>query len=104
MEPARKSLSSSIRFPLPATSRNFGRANGIAQSLNNIEEIQVVGGTLPSPSGEETLDVEWSSGMASGAKVRVYATTDLGFVHLDQAYQAILNDLALPACTAPSLA
>jgi hypothetical protein len=25
--------------------------------------------------------------------VRVYATTDLGFVHLDQAYQAIINDL-----------
>jgi FG-GAP repeat len=37
--------------------------------------------------------VEWSSGMASGAKVRVYATTDLAFVHLGQAYQAIINDL-----------
>jgi len=37
--------------------------------------------------------VEWSSGTASGAKVRVYATTDLSSVHLDQAYQAILNDL-----------
>ena len=31
--------------------------------------------------------------MAPGAEVRVYATTDLGFVHLDQAYEAILNDL-----------
>jgi kumamolisin len=31
--------------------------------------------------------------MASGAKVRVYATRDLAFVHLDQAYQAIINDL-----------
>ncbi len=31
--------------------------------------------------------------MAPGAKVRVYATTDLDFVHLDQAYQAIINDL-----------
>ena len=31
--------------------------------------------------------------MAPGAKVRVYATTDLGFSHLDQAYQRIINDL-----------
>ncbi len=80
-------------FPAPADLTSFWEDNGVAQSLNNIEEVQVVSGTLPSPSGEETLDVEWSSGMASGAKVRVYATTDFGFVHLDEAYQAILNDL-----------
>jgi len=80
-------------FPASSDLTLFWEGNGIAQSLNNIEEIQVVGGTLPAPSGEETLDVEWSSGMAPGAKVRVYATTDLGFVHLDEAYQAIINDL-----------
>src|SRR6202044_937773 len=28
-----------------------------------------------------------------GAKVRVYATTDLAFVHIDQAYQTIINEL-----------
>jgi kumamolisin len=80
-------------FPASSDLVTFWQGNAIAQSLNNIEEVQVVSGTLPSPSGEETLDVEWSSGMAPGAKVRVYATTDLAFVHLDQAYQAILNDL-----------
>jgi kumamolisin len=80
-------------FPLAADLVQFWQGNGIAQSLTNIEEIQVVRGPLPSRSGEETLDVEWSSGMAPGAKVRVYATTDLAFVHLDEAYQAILNDL-----------
>jgi len=80
-------------FPASSDLTLFWQANAIAQSLNNIEEVQVVAGTLPSPSGEETLDVEWSSGMAPGAKVRVYATTDLGFAHLDEAYQAILNDL-----------
>jgi len=53
----------------------------------------VVSGPLPSPSGEESLDVEWSSGIAPGVTVRVYATTDLAFVHLEQAYQAIINDL-----------
>ena len=80
-------------FPASSDLTLFWQGNAIAQSLNNIEEVQVVAGRLPSPSGEETLDVEWSSGMAPGAKVRVYATTDLGFAHLDEAYQAILNDL-----------
>ncbi len=80
-------------FPAASDLVSFWQGNAIPQSLNNIEEVQVVSGTLPRPSGEETLDVEWSSGMASGAKVRVYATTDLSSVHLDQAYQAILNDL-----------
>jgi kumamolisin len=80
-------------FPNDSDLTAFWQANGLNQSLNNIEKVQVVGGTLPSPSGEETLDVEWSSGMASGAKVRVYATTDLAFVHLDQAYQRIISDL-----------
>src|SRR6202043_2805398 len=80
-------------FPAPSDLTSFWQGNAIAQSLNNIEEVQVVSGTLPSPSGEETLDVEWSSGMASGAKVRVYATTDLAFNHLDQAYQEIINEL-----------
>ena len=80
-------------FPASSDLTSFWQGNGIAQSLNNIEEVQVVSGPLPSPSGEETLDVEWSSGMAAGAKVRVYATTDLSFVHLDEGYQAIINDL-----------
>src|SRR6516162_10193096 len=80
-------------FPNDSDLTTFWQANGVNQSLNNIEKVQVVGGALPSPSGEETLDVEWSSGMASGAKVRVYATTDLAFAHLDQAYQQIISDL-----------
>ena len=71
----------------------FWQGNGVAQSLNNIERVQVVSGPLLNPSGEETLDVEWSSGMASRAKVRIYATTDLAFVDLDQAYQTIINEL-----------
>ena len=80
-------------FPAASDLTAFWEGNAIAQSLNNIEEIQVVSGTLPRPSGEESLDVEWSSGMAPGAKVRIYATTNFGFNHIDQAYQAIINDL-----------
>jgi kumamolisin len=80
-------------FPAASDLVAFWQGNGIAQTLNNIEEVQVISGPLPSPTGEETLDVEWSSGMAPGAKVRVYATADLGTVHLDQAYETILNEL-----------
>jgi kumamolisin len=80
-------------FPASSDLSAFWAGNSVGQSLNNIEEVQVVPGTLPSPSGEETADVEWSSGMARNATIRIYATTDLAFVHLDQAYQAIINDL-----------
>jgi kumamolisin len=80
-------------FPLNSDLTAFWNDNGISQSLGNIEKVQVVSGTLSNPSGEETLDTEWSSGIASGAKIRIYATTDLAFTHLDQAYQYIINDL-----------
>ena len=80
-------------FPANSDLTAFWSANSVAQSLSNIEEVQAVPGRLPMPSGEETLDVEWTSGMARAAKIRIYATTDLSFVHLDQAYQAIINDL-----------
>jgi kumamolisin len=80
-------------FPASSDLTQFWQANGIAQSLSNIEEVQAVAGPLPARTGEETLDVEWSSSIASGAKVRVYATTSLSFANIDQAYQTILNDL-----------
>jgi kumamolisin len=80
-------------FPLNSDLTAFWTASGVNQSLSNIQTIQVVTGTLPAPSGEETLDVEWSSSIAPGAKVRVYGTVDLSFTHLDQAYAQIYADL-----------
>ncbi len=71
----------------------FWAVNNVTQSISNIELVQVVSGILPAPSGEETLDAEWSSGVASRAKVRIYATKDLSFAHVDQAFQRILADL-----------
>jgi kumamolisin len=84
-------------FPADSDLTTFWADNSVPQSLSNIEKVQVVAGSLPAPSGEETLDVSWSSGIASAAKVRIYATTDLAFVHLDQAYQSIINDLSSQA-------
>ena len=70
----------------------FWKAAGVAQSLNNIQTVQVVSGTLPKQDGEESLDVEWSSAMAPAAKVRVYATRDLSDPNLDRAYQQVYQD------------
>jgi kumamolisin len=47
---------------------------------------------LPSTTGEETLDTEWSSSIAPGVRVRVYATTALNTTFLDEAYQQIYDD------------
>lgn len=80
-------------FPNGSDLTQFWADNGVPQSLSNIEEVQVVAGSLPAPSGEETLDVSWSSGIASGAMVRVYAATDFALNHLDQVYQFIVNEL-----------
>jgi kumamolisin len=79
-------------FPSTADLVSFWQTYGVSQSLNNIQFIQVVPGTLPSTSGEETLDTEWSSSIAPGARVRVYATTALNTIYLDEAYQQVYND------------
>jgi kumamolisin len=80
-------------FPDTADLTAFWATNAVNQSLANMEFVQAAPGVLPPPSGEETLDVEWASGIASGAKVRVYATTDLSFTNVDKAFQAIINDI-----------
>lgn len=80
-------------FPSTSDLTTFWQTYHVGQSINNIQFIQVIAGTLPAPSGEESLDVEWSSSIAPGAHVRVYATTNLAFNNLDQAYQQIFNDV-----------
>ncbi|HEY0256106.1 MAG TPA: protease pro-enzyme activation domain-containing protein, partial [Candidatus Methylacidiphilales bacterium] len=54
-------------FPTTSDLTSFWTTYGVNQSINNISFIQVVAGTLPAPSGEETLDTEWSSSIAPGA-------------------------------------
>ncbi|MBV8585591.1 MAG: FG-GAP repeat protein, partial [Verrucomicrobia bacterium] len=82
-------------FPNDSDLTSFWAANGVPQSLNNIQKIQVLPGTLPASSGEETLDVSWSSGIASGAVIRIYATADSNLFtnELDAGYQYLINDL-----------
>jgi kumamolisin len=80
-------------FPESTDLTSFWSFNGIPQSLSNIQEVQAVPGTLDPIEGEETLDTEWTSGIASGATVRIYATTDLSFIDLDKGLEAIIADL-----------
>src|SRR5262249_4883230 len=80
-------------FPRDTDLKNFWQQNGLPVNLARIEKVNVKGGHLPAPEGEETLDVEWSSGIAPGAKVRVYASGSLSFVDLDRALDRILADL-----------
>jgi kumamolisin len=80
-------------FPNTSDLTNFWSLTGVPQTLSNITFIQTASGTLPAPSGEETLDTEYSSGIGYGSKVRVYATTSLAFTKLDTGYQRILTDL-----------
>jgi kumamolisin len=82
-------------FPNDSDLTSFWAINGLNQDLSHIEKVQVASGTLPAPTGEETLDVEWSSGIAESATVRIYATTDLSLTNIDQALQAILNDIPI---------
>jgi kumamolisin len=80
-------------FPNDSDLTSFWSLNNLSQNLNRIEKVQAGNGTLPSVSGEETLDAEWSSGIANAAGIRIYATTDFSFVNIDRAFQAILNDI-----------
>ena len=79
-------------FPAKSDLVAFWDSYGINQSINNFTFVQTVSGTLPATTGEETLDTEWSSAMAPGAKVRVYASLDLSFAHVDRSYSQILTD------------
>ena len=80
-------------FPNDADLKGFWHHNHVPGKLSHIEKVNVTGGHLPAPSGEETLDVEWSSGIAPGAKVRIYATGSLSFVAIDRALDRILADV-----------
>jgi kumamolisin len=63
--------------------------------LTRIDKVKVGSGHLPAPEGEETLDASWSSGVAPGAKIKIYATGSLQFVALDQALDRIIADASL---------
>jgi kumamolisin len=80
-------------FPNDSDLVSFWKRNGISPAPT-IQKINVKGGHLPAPSGEETLDAQWSSGITPGATIRIYASGSLQFVDLDRALDRILADAA----------
>ncbi len=79
--------------PADADGPAFWQQASLPVTLAQIEKINVSGGQLAPPEGEETLDAQWTSGMAPGATIRIYATGGLQFTALDQALDMIIDDL-----------
>jgi kumamolisin len=80
-------------YPLTTDLTKFWTECNITQSVGNVTFVDVNGG----PSGEiaqdeASLDVEWSSGIAPAAKIRLYGTPSLADSDLQTAYQQIYND------------
>ena len=80
-------------FPEDSDLTQFWAQNGLPVTMAQIEEINVGGSPLPPPSGEETLDASWTSGIAPKANIRIYASGALSFVALDAALDQIIEDL-----------
>jgi kumamolisin len=86
------------RFPLMSDVKAFWQRNGATTNASQIQLINVRGpsGQLPPPEDEETLDVQWASGIAPGATIRVYAAGSLFYPDLDKALDMILADAQKP--------
>jgi kumamolisin len=79
-------------FPNDSDLTAFWSLYNVPASLANVTKIQVVSGTLPTPTGEESVDVQWSTAMAPGIQVRVYAVGSLTFSRIYQGLQQVIND------------
>ncbi|MFC0513371.1 protease pro-enzyme activation domain-containing protein [Mucilaginibacter angelicae] len=81
-------------FPLDSDLLAFWQNNNLNTDLTRIEKINVTGQELPPQEGEETLDVQWTTGIAPDANIRIYASGTLQFVDLDQALDQIIEDVS----------
>ncbi len=86
--------------PIKGDLRSFYTNNALSQTVDNFSVVDVENvGTFDysltdpknPPAIEATLDAEWSSGIAVGAKLVVYAANSLN--NVDDAYSRVLDDL-----------
>jgi hypothetical protein len=81
-------------IPYPEDLANFWTLCGIPQSLDNFTVVSVSGGTNHQGDPEVSQDVEWSSGLAPGANIRLYAVPfEMCPASQAAAFAQILNDL-----------
>ena len=82
--------------PLTSDLSAFWQAAGITDSLDNYALVNVGGGPTASSQStnltEVTLDAEWATAIAPGAKLRVYAIPSLNLLNLEAACTQIIND------------
>src|SRR5476651_1013928 len=84
----------------------FYSSIGSTQTADNVTTVLVNGGpSAPSLAefSEATGNVEWASGMAPGAKVRLYAVRDLAFTSFIAGCSQILADAAANHITVVSI-
>ena len=77
--------------PSSSDLKSFWTTNGVSQNLGNVTIVNVDHVAVADTEGEATLDTEWSSGIASGARVIVYATGELDFI--EDAFPRVIDDL-----------
>ena len=86
--------------PIKGDLRQFYTNNALSQTADRFSVVDVENvGTFDysivdpndPPALEATLDAEWSSGIATGAKLLVYASNSLN--NVDDAYSRVLDDL-----------
>lgn len=80
-------------FPLVSDLQKYFTTTGSTQVTSNYTMINVTGGSIGAPSGEESMDAEVAGAVAPKSKVRVYASSDLSFANLDRVYQAMIDDM-----------
>ena len=84
---------SSIDFPLRPDINYFWTQNGLPTDANRVNLINVKNVVLLLPDdGEESMDTEWTSGIAPGAKDKGLSEWIIEFVDLDLALDRILAD------------
>jgi len=71
--------------------QRFWREVGIDRTMDSIEVIPV-NGPLATTHTETTLDTEWASAMAPGARILVYAAADTSTAAFLQVYDRIVRD------------
>lgn len=81
-------------FPMQTDVTAYWTLTGVSQSWDNITLIQTYGpGIMGPPTGEESLDTEIASSVADNSKVRVYASTDLTFGHINLSLRKLIHDM-----------
>lgn len=84
-------------LPKDEDTEHFWSKNHQTATAGRVEKVNVKNlapADLPPVEGEESMDVQWASGIAPGATVRVYACGSLAFVDLDRGLDRILADAA----------